>query len=64
MLILEVYHEASPPKLVGKTECSVGEVFGSQTNGLRKPLTNHKNKTTGEIIVRCEVTANVPNNFL
>lgn len=47
MLILEVYHEASPPKLVGKAECSVGEVFGSQSNGLRKPLTNFKDKKTG-----------------
>ena len=49
---------------MGRAECSVGEVFGSQTNGLKKPLINHKNKNTGEIVVRCEVVANVPNKFL
>ena len=48
-----VYHEANPPKLVGMTEVTLGEVFGSPHNGLRKDL-QAKNKKTGEVILKCE----------
>ena len=63
-LKLEVYHEASPPKLVGRCESSVGEIFGSPHNGLNKPINNQKGKKTGELIIKCEKVEKVTNNML
>lgn len=56
-LVFEVYHFDKPPKLVGKAEASVGEIFGSPNNGLKRPLLNRSNKVDGEIIVRFEKVA-------
>ena len=36
MLEIEVYHEASPPKLIGKAEASIGEIFGARQKGLKR----------------------------
>lgn len=35
-LKFEVYHQSSPPKLVGTVEATLGEIFGSPYNGLNK----------------------------
>jgi len=39
-LVFEVYHESKPAKLVGKTETSLGEIFGSPEHGLVRDLEN------------------------
>ena len=52
-LVFEIYHYESPPKLVGKMESSVGEIFGSPEHGLIRDL-KKGNKKAGKIIVRCE----------
>ena len=46
-LRLEVFHEHNPPKLIGIAETSIGEVFGSPTNGMKKILTNEKKEKGG-----------------
>lgn len=46
-LKFEVYHEANPPKLVGTAESTLGEVFGSPDNGLKKDLIDRKAKKSG-----------------
>ena len=46
-LRLEVFHEHNPPKLIGIVETSIGEVFGSPTNGMKKILTNEKKEKGG-----------------
>ncbi len=51
-LIFEVYHEAKPPKMVGKTETSLGEIFGSPEHGLVRDLENN-GKKQGKIVIRC-----------
>lgn len=52
-LIFEVYHYEHNPRLVGRMESSVGEIFGSPEHGLIRDLIN-KTKKAGKIIVRCE----------
>ena len=49
-----MFHEANPPKLVGRVETTLGEIFGSPNNGLTRDLLDNKNKKSGQIIVRCE----------
>jgi hypothetical protein len=46
-LVFEVYHFDKPPKLVGKAESTVGEIFGSPNNGLKKPLFDRNGKISG-----------------
>ena len=53
-LTFQIYHEANPPQLVGKFETSLGEIFGSPTNGLIRPIKNKEDKEGGKIIIRCE----------
>ena len=53
-LLFEVFHEAKPPKLVGRLEATVGEIFGSPTNGLIRNLADEKNSDRGKLIIRCE----------
>ena len=52
-LTFEIYHDEKHPKLIGKLESSVGEIFGSPINGLIKPIVNQKGEETGKIIIRC-----------
>ena len=37
-LVFEVYHMDKPPKLVGKAESTVGQIFGSPSNGLKNGM--------------------------
>ena len=52
-LIFEVFHEAKPPKLVGRAETSLGEIFGSPEHGLVRDL-EANGKKQGKIVIRCE----------
>lgn len=36
LLTIEVYHEASPPQLIGTVEASIGEIFGARQKGLTR----------------------------
>jgi hypothetical protein len=59
-----VFHEDSPPKLVGEVETTLGEIFGSTNNGLRKELHDKKGKRGGDIIIKCEKVVQATNNIL
>ena len=53
-LTFEVFNDGKSPVLIGRLETSVGEIFGSPTNGLIKPIKNVEGEETGKIVVRCE----------
>jgi len=53
-LIFEVFHYSNPPRLVGKTESSLGEIFGAPSHGLVRDLMNKDNKKSGKIVIRSE----------
>ena len=53
MLIIEVYHEASPPQLIGTVQTSIGEIFGARQKGVDKEIMDKKNKSKGTLIMKC-----------
>lgn len=53
MLTFEVYHDGREPVLVGRTEASVGEIFGHKEKRIIRPLVDNARKESGKIIVRC-----------
>ena len=40
--MFEIFNEGKPAKLIGRLETSVGQIFGSPSNGFIKPIKNEK----------------------
>ena len=53
-LLIEVYHEASPPTLVGSVDVTIGEIFGSRSKGLVRDIFDSKDKIRGRMVIKCE----------
>lgn len=59
-----MYHEASPPKLIGTVTASIGEIFGARQKGLSREIMDTRNKSRGELIMKCEKVERGTNKYV
>lgn len=64
MLTIEVFHEASPPKLIGVVEASVGEIFGARKKGLAREIMDTRGKSRGTLMMKCEKVERGTNKYV